>query len=823
VLATEGQALSVRIGSVRIGSVRIGWARVVVIGLVAAIAPVVAAVPSAATGGPPPDAPAGSVTTYQGNALHDGYSSDEFTTPIGRLWSRDFGQRAGYPLVVNGRVFVATADVGGAQGTELWALDASDGSILWGPIALGGGGYLNGIAADGANVYSVTYHGLLRAFDQATGAPGWSVLLPGQSSFTSPPTVRNGIVYTAGAGSGGTLYAVDAETGGINWSASVTNGDHSSPVVTADGVYVSYACQLTHKFDPITGAVVWTHTTSCSGGGGSTPVLHGSSLYVRDLSYGPAVLSTTTGTQTGSFSSTAAPAFSADRMFTLANSNLRAIDVATGTIKWTQAGDGGLVSAPIVIGEAVAVGSSTGMVYLYDTTSGALLWSANAGSPIIAPEEHNDWILAGMAESAGTLFVPASNRLVAYRADTVTATPSTAAFGEQRVGTYGAAKSITIRNTGTSNESLTDITIDGADPRDFFGETDCFPAGKPRTLAAGASCHATMYFGATAPGSRAATLTVSSSAYGSPDTISLSGSGTEGYILAGSRGEVGVFGDAVFHGDATRIKLAAPIISLATTPNGAGYWLLGRDGGMFSYGNAKYYGSMGGRALNKPIVGMAATAGGKGYWLVGSDGGIFSFGDAPFYGSTGGMHLQKPITSMASTPTGRGYWLIASDGGVFAYGDARFYGSTARTNLAEPIARIVPTPAEHGYWLQATDGHVYAFGDAHSYGSAPRGEHIVGMASTPDGHGYWQVSNTGAIYAFGNAHSYGNLPVRGVSSVIAIAATAPPLPPELISAGRASALTTTSSSPAGLAVPRVTSPGGRACGDPTSPSCRRAA
>jgi len=84
---------------------------------------------------------------------------------------------------------------------------------------------------------------------------------------------------------------------------------------------------------------------------------------------------------------------------------------------------------------------------------------------------------------------------------------------------------------------------------------------------------------------------------------------------------------------------------------------------------------MGAQTLNAPIVTMASTPDGGGYWLVASDGGVFSFGDATFYGSTGAMHLNAPIVSAASTPDGGGYWLVASDGGVFSFGDATFYGS----------------------------------------------------------------------------------------------------------------------------------------------------
>ena len=76
---------------------------------------------------------------------------------------------------------------------------------------------------------------------------------------------------------------------------------------------------------------------------------------------------------------------------------------------------------------------------------------------------------------------------------------------------------------------------------------------------------------------------------------------------------------------------------------------------------------MGGIKLNAPIVSMAATPDGKGYWLVASDGGVFSFGDATFYGSFASVALNAPMVSMAATPDGKGYWLVASDGGVFSF------------------------------------------------------------------------------------------------------------------------------------------------------------
>src|SRR5205823_14393774 len=118
----------------------------------------------------------------------------------------------------------------------------------------------------------------------------WSVKRSGQYAFTSAPTASVGIVYVGGAGSGGTLYAISESAGNVLWTASVQNGDNSSPAVTAKGVYVSYACEQAYDFDPSSGALIWHHATGCEGGGRRTAVKHAGKLYVRvDAGVAPAI------------------------------------------------------------------------------------------------------------------------------------------------------------------------------------------------------------------------------------------------------------------------------------------------------------------------------------------------------------------------------------------------------------------------------------------------------------------------------------------------------------------------------------------------------
>nr|MDA8262661.1 right-handed parallel beta-helix repeat-containing protein [Actinomycetota bacterium] len=96
-----------------------------------------------------------------------------------------------------------------------------------------------------------------------------------------------------------------------------------------------------------------------------------------------------------------------------------------------------------------------------------------------------------------------------------------------------------------------------------------------------------------------------------------------GYWLAASDGGVFSFGDATFYGSMGGKTLNAPVVGIAPTPYdavpppaqpapaGKGYWLVAKDGGVFSFGDAGFYGSMGGKILNAPVVGMATTPDGK--------------------------------------------------------------------------------------------------------------------------------------------------------------------------------------------------------------------
>jgi hypothetical protein len=211
------------------------------------------------------------------------------------------------------------------------------------------------------------------------------------------------------------------------------------------------------------------------------------------------------------------------------------------------------------------------------------------------------------------------------------------------------------------------------------------------------------------------------------------------------------------YGDAGGAPLAAPIVAMASTPNGRGYWLVAADGGVLSYGNARFHGSTGGMALARPIVGMAPTFDGRGYWLVAGDGGVFSFGNARFHGSTGASPPASGVVGIAPTNTGAGYWIASARGEVFAFGDARFHGDLRGLPINAPIIDIVTAPFGSGYYLLSADGGVFSFGSATFHGSTggmALARPVTAMVPFPFGYGYWLVASDGGVFTFGRGSSF---------------------------------------------------------------------
>jgi len=363
----------------------------------------------------------GSTVTYQITPAHTGQIQiTGVKPPLSVKWSVALNGTASYPIIADGMVFV----IGGGAPSTLYGLNATTGATVWTqPIPEGFGSWI-GAAYDNGNLFVITTQtppfdaGGIFAFAASDGHELWSANMAGQYSFSSSPTALNGIVYTGGAGDGGTVYAVSEKNGETLWTAEVENGDTSNPAVTATGVYVSYVCPQTYRFNPKTGAQTWHFSGPCEGGGGETVALYDGLVYVRDLvgnySTDGITLNATTGALVGGFNSAYMPAFMGKIAFYTEADTLTAVSLTTGNTLWTAVASAGesYSCSPIVVNGVVYTGTTTGNLIGYRNTNGKEVVSMNIGQEISCggyfaiPQ-------AGMGAGEGLLVAPAGSQVVA--------------------------------------------------------------------------------------------------------------------------------------------------------------------------------------------------------------------------------------------------------------------------------------------------------------------------------------------------------------------------------------------------------------------------
>jgi len=349
--------------------------------------------------------PSTSATAYHINAQHDGLQTDNLTPPLNLKWTTTLGGNASYPLIAEGKVFV-TATTSQGEGI-LYAFNISTGQTAWGPVDIGSSGNFAAATYDSGRVFTLNGAGILQAFSAKKGKLLWTTQITSQYSFSSPPTALHGLVYTGAAGSGGTVYAFNERNGSQVWTQSVENGDDSSPAVDSKGLYVSYACNQAYDFSPKTGNLIWHYSGPCEGGGGATTALYQNRLYTRDFE-GDLILKASNGKLAGSYSATQLPAFSGKMGYFLNGSTLSAETLSNHSIIWTFTGDGSLITAPIVDGSYVYIGSSQGNLYALDASTGSQVWSTKVGAPMGQTE------FASLAAGGQVVAVPAGNQLTVY-------------------------------------------------------------------------------------------------------------------------------------------------------------------------------------------------------------------------------------------------------------------------------------------------------------------------------------------------------------------------------------------------------------------------
>jgi len=216
-----------------------------------------------------------------------------------------------------------------------------------------------------------------------------------------------------------------------------------------------------------------------------------------------------------SFSATNLGATSASKTVTLSNTgagNLSISSIALSNANFTRSGGTCATTFPANLG----AGANCTLILNFKPTTAA---GALTGTLTVTDNSNNVTGSIKTIALSGT-----ANGAIA------TVTPSSLTFAAQNVGTPSAAQTVTLTNSGNSSLSITSIAATA--PFTKSGGT-C-----GNTLAAGASCTATVTFTPTALGAASGTLTFtdnSAGVNGAKQTASLAGTG-QGTVLAAPSG-----------------------------------------------------------------------------------------------------------------------------------------------------------------------------------------------------------------------------------------------------------------------------------------------
>jgi hypothetical protein len=116
-------------------------------------------------------------------------------------------------------------------------------------------------------------------------------------------------------------------------------------------------------------------------------------------------------------------------------------------------------------------------------------------------------------------------------ATTASLTPATLTFAQRATGTTSPAQSATLANTGSTPLNISSISITGANAGDFAQINAC---GSP--LSVGASCQISVTFTPSGMGARSAAVSIGDNPTGSPQMVTLTGTGPDFSLAASGSG-----------------------------------------------------------------------------------------------------------------------------------------------------------------------------------------------------------------------------------------------------------------------------------------------
>jgi len=343
----------------------------------------------------------GAQTTFHGNVARTGVYEGPGPSKFGGVkWAfKAGGAIVTSPAVVDGVVYIASLD------GHLYAIDQETGKEKWSfkssrPIA-------SSPAVVRGALYFVSSVGALVALDVATGKPKWvfaaeherkfeakglhgyppaSQTIPDAwDIFTSSPAVAAGKVFF---GSGdGNVYAVDAETGLLQWKYGTGDVVHASPAVAGNTVYVGSWDSYLYAIDADTGEKKWSFKSGEDPamhnqvGFQSSPAVVDGTVYVGCRDAHVYAIDAATGRKKWDYPTSKSwvigtPAVRDGTVYVGTSDSARfmALDAKSGRLRFNFDAKAYVFSSAAIAGDFVYVGNHNGKLYALDVATGKAAW-----------------------------------------------------------------------------------------------------------------------------------------------------------------------------------------------------------------------------------------------------------------------------------------------------------------------------------------------------------------------------------------------------------------------------------------------------------------
>lgn len=316
-------------------------------------------------------------------------------------WTTRPGESVENLVLSNGRVFVQTFE------GQVVALDAQSGRPRWrargdGHLAAAAGRVYVGVSRKKAD--------LVVALDASSGAERWRFRTEGSMYYAEPVVAEDTVYVTGGHAvvSDSTVYALDAATGAERWRFQAGDQDDTAELTLRDGiVYVGTSTGMVYALDAASGAIRWT----LDAGGGTVPrpvvvdgvaYIGGATVHAVEATSGERMWTAASALEyiPGRYSIISV---SQGTVYVGSDTEVVALDAATGRTRWRSRFAVRLESGPTVGAGGVYAGGGDGQVYALDAATGRLRWRYHTGGGVsTTPVVAGDFVYVGC--SNGNLY-----------------------------------------------------------------------------------------------------------------------------------------------------------------------------------------------------------------------------------------------------------------------------------------------------------------------------------------------------------------------------------------------------------------------------------